>query len=197
MLKKFILLLLVVMTLSACAENNAGPPQPTKSPEEVEKALSGLIEERDEVYNTSFYYAQTTIENRGKSDFYIYFRKENGIVSDLQFEVNYVGRTQIDINWLTIRADDQLFDINNINDYITSRSSYSTVWENYNDIVGRDELKMIKAMANAEKTIVRCTGTDLYSTDIVLSKRQKQAMLNVFRAYMNAGGDTSNFGDEY
>ncbi|AKG33872.1 hypothetical protein [Paenibacillus durus] len=197
MIKKLIFCVLVVMSLSACSSNEqSNQPQPTKSPEEIAKAVSGLVEERDEVQDVSFYYAQTTEQNKGKSDFYVYFSNDNGKVSNLEFVVQYIGAHQIDTNWIEIRADDQLFSINNINDYVRGSMSLYAVQEVYSSTVYPDDLKMIRAMANAEKTIIRLTGTGLYSTDIKLSKQQKQAMLNVIRAYKNAGGDRYFLGDE-
>ncbi|WP_155990487.1 hypothetical protein [Paenibacillus graminis] len=176
---------------------NNTPPKPTKSPEEVKKALSGLIEKRDEVEEFSAYYAQTTIDNIGKSDAYVYFIKnKEGIVSDLRFVVNYIGTAQINTRWIKINADGQIFEINHADNLIQKSFSYTTVQEVYDSDVYLDDLKMIKAMANAEKTIVRCIGGGLYQEDIVLSKRQKQAMQKVLSAYKNAGGENELYGDE-
>lgn len=72
----------------------------------------------------------------------------------------------------------------------------SILKEVYDSSVYLNDLKMIKAMANAEKAIVRCTGLGLYEEDIVLSKRHKQALLKVLRAYKNAGGVNEIYGNE-
>ncbi|OBZ18893.1 hypothetical protein A8L34_04915 [Bacillus sp. FJAT-27264] len=197
-MRKLILSLLVIISLSACSSNMAQntSPVPTKSPEEVKKALSGLIEQKDEVQEISAYYAQTTIENTNKSDFYVYFIKNKDVVSNLHFVIDYVGTQQINTNWIQIRADEQLFKFNNIGKYMKKSFSRSTVREVYNHDVYLDDLKMLKAMANAEKTIVRLDGEGLYRNDIVLSKRQKQAIQNVLTAYKNAGGVNKLYGNE-
>ncbi|MFF2911341.1 hypothetical protein [Paenibacillus sp. NPDC057934] len=197
-MRKLILSLLVIVSLSACSSNMAQntPPVSTKSPEEVKKALSGLIEEKDEVQEISGYYAQTTIENEGKNDVYVYFIKdEEGIVSNLHFVVNYVGNREIDTKRIKIRADDQLFELR-VSSSIKKYFSYSTVREVYSSSVDLNDLKMLKAMANAEKTIVRNVGDGVYVNDIVLSKRQKQAIQNVLTAYKNAGGVNKFYGNE-
>lgn len=197
--RKTLYLMLLVISLSACSSNVQNtPPEPTKSPEEVNKALSGLIEERDEFGEFSVYYAQTTIDNIDKNDFYVYFIKnEEGIVSNLHYVVDYIGNREIDTKWIKIRADEEVFEVtNNAGILIKKSFSYSTVREVYEDTVYLKDLKMIKAMANAEKTIVRLTGLGLYQEDIVLSNRQKQAMLNVLRAYKNAGGENKFYGNE-
>ncbi|CQR55244.1 putative secreted protein [Paenibacillus riograndensis SBR5] len=199
MRRRLLLLFFAVIFLTACSSNvaNNTPPKPTKSPEEVKKALSGLIEKRDEVEEFSAYYAQTTIDNIGKSDAYVYFIKnKEGIVSDLRFVVNYIGTAQINTKWIKINADGQIFEINHADNLIQKSFSYTTVQEVYDSDVYLDDLKMIKAMANAKKTIVRCIGGGLYQEDIVLSKRQKQAMQNVLSAYKNAGGVNELYGDE-
>ncbi|WP_144027090.1 hypothetical protein [Paenibacillus sp. FSL R7-0273] len=187
--------MVIIAGLTACTptnENNT-EPQPTKSPEEVEKALSGLIEERDEVEGISFYYAQTTIENKNKNnnDVFVYFSNRNGDVRNLRFVINYTGTVPLNPKWLKIRADDELFE-SRVDLVIQSSSNLYYAQEFYDTSVFFDDYKMIMAMAKAEKAIVRLSGLS-YSGDIELSKRQKQAMLNVINAYLNAGGDTSNF----
>ncbi|AIQ47201.1 hypothetical protein R70723_15890 [Paenibacillus sp. FSL R7-0273] len=195
MLKKMLCIMVIIAGLTACTptnENNT-EPQPTKSPEEVEKALSGLIEERDEVEGISFYYAQTTIENKNKNnnDVFVYFSNRNGDVRNLRFVINYTGTVPLNPKWLKIRADDELFE-SRVDLVIQSSSNLYYAQEFYDTSVFFDDYKMIMAMAKAEKAIVRLSGLS-YSGDIELSKRQKQAMLNVINAYLNAGGDTSNF----
>ena len=200
MIRKLLLPALMFMTLAACSSNTAQNIQatPTKSPEEVKQALSGLVEQKDEVEEFSVYYAQTSIDNIDNSDFYVYFIKDSGgIVKNLHFVVKYVGTAQINTRWITVNADGQKFDITNNAKYLLNSSiSYNTVTEVYDSSVYLNDLKMIKAMANAEKAIVRCTGLGLYEEDIVLSKRQKQALLNVLRAYKNAGGVNEIYGKE-
>lgn len=198
--RRLLLAALVVMTLTACTSNNGLNVQatPTKSPEEVNQALSGLVEQRDEFQEISAYYAQTSIDNVDNSDFYLYFIKDSdGSVNNLHFVVRYIGDAQINTKWIMVNADGQKFTITNNARYLMKSSiSYTTVTEVYDTSVYLNDLKMIKAMANAEKAIVRCTGLGLYEEDIVLSKRQKQAMLNVLRAYKNAGGVNEIYGDE-
>lgn len=198
MIRKFLILMLVVMSLTACSSNMGQntPPEPTKSPEEVKKALSGLIEERDEVEEFSVYYAQTTVENKDNSDVYIYFiRDQENNISDLRFVINYIGQFQVNTNWITINADGQIFKINHAKYVVRKFSSFSYVREIYEDKVYLDSLRMVRAMANADKAIVRIEGLGHYE-DIVLNKRQKQAMLNVLRAYKNAGGEDERYNGE-
>ncbi|GGF67966.1 hypothetical protein GCM10010912_11210 [Paenibacillus albidus] len=186
------------MFLSACSLNSEQNLQeePTKSPQEINQALSGLVEQKDEVEEFSAYYAQTTHENKDKSDFYVYFiRDKEGIVSNLRFVIHYVGTVPINTNWIKINADGQIFEFNNIDYSIQKSFYYNTAQEIYESDVFLADLRMIKAMANADKTIVRCIG-GVYQEDIVLSKGQKQAMLNVLKAYKNAGGINEFYGDE-
>lgn len=195
-MKKILLSLLVVISLSACSSNMAQntPPAPTKSPEEVKNALSGLIEKKDDVKNVSFFVSQTTHANKDKSDVYVYFsRDSDGIITNLRFVIHYVDEIQLNISRITINADGEIFEIKNPSTQKITSFTFSQ--EIYDTSVLLSDLKMIKAIANADKAIVRC-GEGAASQDIVLSDRQKQAMLNVLRAYKNAGGENKFYGNE-
>jgi hypothetical protein len=196
MRKLLLLSLLVVISLSACSSNitQNTPPAPTKSPEEVKKALFGLIEKKDEVENISFYVSQTTNANEDKSDVYVYFsRNSEGIISNLRFVIHYVGQIQLNISRFTINADGEMFEIKNPS--TEKITSFTISQEIYDTSIFLSDLRMIKAIANADKAIVRC-GAGAASQDIVLSDKQKQAMLKVLKAYKNAGGENKFYGNE-
>jgi hypothetical protein len=167
--------------------------EPTKSPEEIKQALSGLRERKDEVREISFFYAQSASEYVDENDAYVYFSKsKDGVISNPRFKIQYAGDDWIFIDKYTINADGEIFEINPEYSEVVRDNNSNGVWEYYETYIDKDTIDMVRKIANAEKVIIRSSGESRHY-DMTLSKQQKQAMQKVLKAYEDAGGLTIIF----
>ncbi|MEK4328900.1 hypothetical protein MKX70_23975 [Paenibacillus sp. FSL R7-0312] len=162
--------------------------EPTKSPDEVKQALSGLRESKDEVRNISFFYAQSTSRHVNENDAYVYFSKSNdGVISNPRFRIQFAGDDWIFIDKYTINADGEIFELTPEYSEVIRDNSSGGVWEYYEPFIDKEILPIVQKIGNAEKVIIRAQGESRHY-DMTLTKQQKQAMLKVLKAYNEAGG---------
>jgi hypothetical protein len=167
--------------------------EPTKSPEEIKQALSGLRERKDEVRDISFFYAQSTSEFVDENDVYVYFSKsKDGVISNPRLKIQYAGDDWVFIDKYTINADGEIFEITPEYSEVVRDNNSNGVWEYYETYIDKDTIDMVRKIANAEKVIIRSSGESRHY-DMTLSKQQKQAMQKVLKAYEDAGGLTIIF----
>lgn len=162
--------------------------EPTKSPDEVKQALSGLRESKDEVREISFFYAQSTSKHVNENDAYVYFSRNNeGVISNARFRIQYAGDDWIFIDKYTINADGEIFELTPEYSEVVRDNSSGGVWEYYEPFIDKEILPIVQKIGNAEKVIIRAQGESRHY-DMTLTKQQKQAMLKVLKAYNEAGG---------
>ncbi|MBR3975566.1 MAG: hypothetical protein IKJ88_06880 [Clostridia bacterium] len=100
---------------------------------------------------------------------------------------NYTADSWIFWETLTIMVDGEKY-FKNVGYYNTVRDNDTEVWEyydeclNYNQAMDSSEIKMLKAIAESDETIIRFQGDDYYH-DLYVSQKDKQMIKDTLTLY--------------
>ena len=158
----------------------------------AESMLSTMYKEEDFVRNMAFYYHNQW--PRGNKYWYAdercfplpYLGKQNDNVW-LRFVCNYTEDDWVFFESIIFACDDQRF-YKTFSYYDIVRDNDSgEVWEYIDMEVTAYEIKILEAIANSEKTIIRFQGDD-YSHDFTVTAKDKEAIRFTLDLYYLLGG---------
>lgn len=150
----------------------------------LEQATSKMRKEVDDVRGITWYYDKSTTQYNNANSFHIYIGKEKSGSPWLRLRIQYFGD-----DWLFI--NNYKFLIDGYNYEITpeevERDNNADVWEWYDTDININNLKIIKAIIESDKAILRCEGKQYYK-DRTITSQEKKALQNVLDAYKALGG---------
>ncbi|MFF2910020.1 hypothetical protein [Paenibacillus sp. NPDC057934] len=168
-------------------------PIATKSPEEIDKILSKLRVEKDEVRESDFYFDPSSSKYSNSNDVYVYFsRTKDSGVTNPRFRIQYSGDRWLFIEKFVINADGEVFEIAPGYSEISRDNGSGDVWEYYDVTIIKDIYDKVLKIANSNKAIIRFEGENR-QYDMTVTDKQKKAMLNMLKLYREAGGSTFIF----
>lgn len=150
----------------------------------IAKATANLKVEHDEFKGVTFY----THKRKPvlAKYFAIYFgARDNAEPSGLRQLINYYDDDWLFVRSVTIKADDQIFDLGPM-DFERDHGSGS-IWE-WSDVQVKN-VAMLKAMLAAKRVVIRYNG-DQYHSDFVMPASQLTQLREVLTAYEAMGGKT-------
>lgn len=138
----------------------------------------------DEVRGITWYRDRETPVSGTFVEFYFGDFKTSGL-GPLRFEAHFQGDDWLFVSKMTIKADEQVFPLD-LGEWAHDNGS-GVVWEWVDVKVEAQLLKVLNAMLDARKTIVRFNGATYYE-DHVLTAGERSSMKAVMAAYVNLGG---------
>jgi hypothetical protein len=147
--------------------------------------LDALRVKADEIRGTTFYQHLDSAEgvNR-RTDFFCYIVKRKSGDLSLRLNIQYVANDWLFVRYFVIQADDKTFTFKPASSSDFERDNAGgKIWEWYDKPVGDEEMNFLKAIANADKVVVRFVG-DQYQKDLPFTDEgihQVYTMLTVFR----------------
>lgn len=153
------------------------------------KAINNLIIDHDKVANIFWRQHKNSPKYlNSRSTVYLYFGGTKERASNLRMRWQYTAEDWLFVQDITIKADSKTFDIiPTKKNRIERDNKNGVVWEWLDSTVINDDVVMFKAMANSKETIIRFNGSKYYK-DVVLSKKDKAAILEMLVSYKNLNG---------
>lgn len=156
---------------------------------EADKLLSKMRCEEDEVRGISWYYpsAFPYYESYGYwgADVRCFVLPYMGVQGNniwLRLVCDYTSGDWVFFEKITFAVDDQRY-YKYFSYYDVVRdNAYGDIWEYVDIEVGADEIELLKAIANSEKTIVRFEGDDYYD-DFTVKESDKKAIKEMLLVY--------------
>ncbi|MCX5846658.1 MAG: zinc ribbon domain-containing protein [Deltaproteobacteria bacterium] len=168
-------------------EEIAEKEQAVKKEQEKRKkqALAKMRIKHDEIEKVTWYTDKSTPSSNNTNNMHLYIGKSISGHTYLRLKMQYASSNWLFIEKYIIKADNQIFEIMPLK---VERDHYTTIWEWSDEPVGDNIYKIVQAVINSKKTVIRNEGTT-YHKDRVISKAEKIAMKNVLDAYEALGGD--------
>lgn len=115
----------------------------------------------------------------------LYFGTKDGSSAGypLRMKLHYFADNWLFINSVTIKADDQIFNLENLN--FERDNGSGSIWEWSDSAV--DDMAMLNKILSAKKVVIRFDGRQYYN-DFTLPDSQKNAMKEVLLAWQRYGG---------
>lgn len=152
--------------------------------------INALRVKTDEIRGTSsFTHSDSTEFVNSQSELYAYIVKSASGVHVLRLHIQYVAKDWLFIKRFNIKADEQVFTLTaeGIRDVERDNGS-SKVWEWHDRPVGEAEKKMLVAICQAKKVLLRCEGNQ-YQSDRRLSDPEIHRIRTVLNAYRIMAGN--------
>jgi hypothetical protein len=181
--------LLIDTDLKIAAAEKAAQLEGAKVAEEKRKALArldaNLVKRTDEIKGVTWvsHKAVPVLDNYMS----LYFGVKDGSAAayPLRMKFNYYADSWLFVQSVTIKADEQVFDLGKIN--FDRDNAAGSIWEWSDSPV--DDMAMLNKILSAKKVIIRYDGRQYYH-DFVLSESQKTAMKETLLAWQRYGGKT-------
>ena len=156
---------------------------------EVNKLLSKLQVEKDEVRGINFYYASTFPYYKSYgywgADVRCFVLPYMGVQGNnvwLRMVCDYTADDWVFFKKITFAVDDQrYYKYFNYFDVVRD-NAYGDIWEYVDIEVGESEVALLEAIANSEKTIIRFEGDDYYD-DFTVTEKDKKAIKEMLMIY--------------
>lgn len=153
----------------------------------LEKTSKKLRQKYDDVEAITWYYDKTTPESNRTKNIHLYFGKDKNDAVWLRLRIRYSGSNWLFIDSYTIKADDDVFEINTSFGEVERDNGYNGIWEWYDTVVDLNTLTMIEAIIVSKIVKIRYKGQQ-YHYDRIISTPEKIALKNVLDAYYGHGG---------
>lgn len=147
-----------------------------------QEALSGLRSQTDKVTQTTWYFPNAYPQYANSRSYVLPYIGVAEYSTWLRLQYHYTGSDWVFFDNITVAIDDQryyftydYFDVNRDN-------NGGMVWEWVDHSPSKEELEMLRAIADSEETIVRFQG-DTYYYDLTVSQSDKKAIETVLVAY--------------
>lgn len=179
--------LLIDTDLKISAAEKAAQLESAKVAEEKRKALArldaNLVKRTDEIKGVTWvsHKSVPVLDNYMS----LYFGVKDGSAAGypLRMKFNYYADSWLFVQSVTIKADEQVFDLGKIE--FDRDNAAGSIWEWSDSPV--DDMAMLNKILSAKKVIIRYDGRQYYH-DFVLSESQKTAMKETLLAWQRYGG---------
>lgn len=149
--------------------------------ERKDNALAKLDKDYDDVTGITYYIPSGTPEYVNERCYVLAYVGGKDDDISLFLRTDYVGEDWIFYDTLIINADGKTYTKELNYSDITHDNSGGQVWEFYNHVANKSDIEWLKAIANADKAVVRFTGK--YRYDLTISESDKKAIGDVVEAY--------------
>jgi len=150
----------------------------------VERATRNLKKRVDEIKNITWMSHRNTSALGKSVTLYFGTRDDSAASFPLRIRFQYEGDDWLFCNGLTIKADDQVYELPGLE--FKHENDSETVWE-MADLQVVD-YAMLDKILQAKRVVVRFNGQNYYS-DFTLPAGQKSAMQDVYTAWRTLGGN--------
>lgn len=149
--------------------------------ERKDNALAKLDKHFDDVTGLTYYMPSVTPEYVNDRSYVLAYLGGKDDDMSLFIRTDYVGDDWIFYDTLIINADGKTYTKKLNYSDITHDNGGGQVWEFYNQQANTSDIDWLKAIANADKAVVRFTGK--YQYDLTISESDKKAIGNAVEAY--------------
>ncbi len=150
-----------------------------KKEAEGKKALAKLRKVKDEIEGTTWNYDPSSPRYNNSDAFHLYFATKGDFAYPLRLKISYHANDWLFINSFVVVADGQRFERNHTR---FEKDNNHKIWEWYDEPMTQDDKKMIEAVINSKKAIIRFYG-DKYHNDRTVSQQKKLALKNILTAH--------------
>lgn len=158
-----------------------------KAAEERRKTLArldaNLIKRTDEIKGVTWISHKSVPVLDNYMSLYFGVKDGSAAAYPLRMKFNYYADSWLFVQSVTIKADDQVFDLGKID--FERDNAAGSIWEWSDSRV--DDMAMLNKILSAKKVVIRYDGRQYYH-DFVLSETQKTAMKETLLAWQRYGG---------
>ena len=155
--------------------------------DEANKLLASFKKEEDKVENRTFYYPSawswydSDTWAADKRSFILPYLVKRGDEMYLYYTVNYTGKDWVFFDEITVAVGDERFKKNYGYGDVTRNVGWGRVWE-YATNNGKNDMEMLRAIADSSEAIIRFEGKDYYD-DLTVTDTDKKALRQAIEVY--------------
>lgn len=165
--------------------------QEAQAKRERERALARMRKTHDSVKGVTWYRDPSSPRFvNSRSAIFLYIGDRETGAPWMRLSINYVAEDWLFIEKYTIKADEETFTISPGYGEIETDNS-TTIWEWYDTTAGPRELRIARAIANADEVVIRYEGSQYYR-DRVVRRAEKTALRNVLNAFEALQGESTS-----
>lgn len=155
--------------------------------EDAEKLLASFKKSEDKVEHRTFYYPSalnwydSDTWAADKRSFILPFLVKRGDEMYLYYTVNYTGSDWVFFNQITVAVGDERYKKTYDYNDVTRKVGWGRVWE-YANKNGKNDMEMLRAIADSSEAIIRFEGDDYYK-DLTVTDTDKKALRQAIEVY--------------
>lgn len=158
-----------------------------KAAEEKRKTLArldaNLVKTTDEIKGVTWVSHKSTPTLENYMSLYFGVKEGSAAAYPLRMKFNYHADSWLFVQSVTIKADDQVFDLGKVD--FDRDNAAGSIWEWSDSRV--EDMAMLNKILSAKKVVIRYDGRQYYH-DFVLPESQKTAMRETLLAWQRYGG---------
>jgi hypothetical protein len=157
----------------------------SSSPEELQAAhvsLARLKATHDDINGITSYVASSSPETYQANDISLYLRQRDGsAAATLRLLISYTGDDWLFVERYKFNVDGQAYTITP--DSVDRDNGLGGVWEWSDDLLSKDNLAIVRAIAGSSKATIRYEGKQYYK-DREITAQEKAALTDVLGGYL-------------